>query len=75
MGIINKLGMVTASPIKFKKYMETSKFSIEVSHDLSHDRYIGTVKDADENILVTVDTLESRIFFSAMVNAIKNEIK
>jgi hypothetical protein len=55
--------------------METSKFSIEVSHDLQHDRYIGTVKDADENILVTVDTLESRIFFSAMVNAIKNEIK
>jgi hypothetical protein len=69
------MGMVTASPIKFKNNMETKKFQIEIQHDLQHDRYIGTVKDADENILVTVDTLESRIFFSAMVNAIKNEIK
>jgi hypothetical protein len=55
--------------------METKKFEIEVQHDMTHNRYIGTVKDADENILVTVDTLESRIFFSAMVNAIKNNIK
>jgi hypothetical protein len=54
--------------------METSKFSIEVSHDLSHDRYIGTVKDADGNVLVSVDTLESRVFFSAMVNVIKNNL-
>jgi hypothetical protein len=74
-GVINQMGMVTASPIKFKKIWKQSKFSIEIQHDLQHDRYIGTVKDADENILVTVDTLESRIFFSAMVNAIKNEIK
>jgi hypothetical protein len=68
------MGMVTDIPIKSKN-METRNFQSRYSHDLQHDRYIGTVKDADENILVTVDTLESRIFFSAMVNAIKNEIK
>jgi hypothetical protein len=69
------MGMVTDYPRLNQKEYGNKKFSIEIQHDLQHDRYIGTVKDADENILVTVDTLESRIFFSAMVNAIKNEIK
>jgi hypothetical protein len=55
--------------------MNTKKFSIEIQHDLQHDRYIGTVKDSDGNVLVSVDTLESRVFFSAMVNVIKNNLK
>jgi hypothetical protein len=54
--------------------MNTKKFSIEIQHDLQHDRYIGKVIDSDGNVLVSVDTLESRVFFSAMVNVIKNNL-
>jgi hypothetical protein len=54
--------------------METSKFSIEIQHDLQHDRYIGTVKDADENILVTVDTygVEDILFCNGQRNKKRN---
>ena len=54
--------------------METNKFQIEIQHDMTHDRYVGKVVDVDGRILVSVDTLESRVFFSALVNVLKNNI-
>ena len=54
--------------------MNTKKFEIEVQHDTEHDRFVGKVLDSDGNVLVSVDTMESRVFFSAMVNVIKNNL-
>ena len=55
--------------------METKKFEIEVQHDTEHDRYIGTVKDSDGNVIANIDTLVDRILFSVIVNTIKSNIK
>jgi hypothetical protein len=57
------MGMVTASPIKFKKIWKRVNFQSRYNTTTQHDRYIGKVIDSDGNVLVTVDTLESRIFF------------
>lgn len=54
--------------------MEIKKFQIEIQHDMTHDRYVGKVVDADGHVLVSVDTLESRVFFSALVNVLKNNV-